>query len=54
MRRLAVVALALMLTGTAAAAPRDDRLTVFAAASLTRVLPKIDATPHYQFAGTNS
>ena len=29
-------------------------LTVFAAASLTNVFPKIDSRPHYQFAGSNT
>jgi molybdate transport system substrate-binding protein len=29
-------------------------LTVFAAASLTNVFPKIDSRPHYSFAGSNS
>jgi molybdate transport system substrate-binding protein len=54
MRRLAPVLLVLVFAGTASAAPRDAQLTVFAAASLTRVLPQIDAQPHYQFAGSNT
>ena len=51
---LGLVAVAGALPGASAA--RDDgsgRLTVFAAASLTDVFPKIDAAPRYGFAGSD-
>lgn len=60
MRRLAVVlaaaSLAVAALGVAAtrATPQDGRLTVFAAASLTRAFPKLDPSPRYQFAGSNT
>jgi molybdate transport system substrate-binding protein len=52
----------LVVTGIAVAIPAatsahsvsSGRLTVFAAASLTDVLPKIDARPRYGFAGSDS
>jgi molybdate transport system substrate-binding protein len=53
-RALAFVVVAAVAASTAGAATNDSRLTVFAAASLTRVLPQIDRYPAYQFAGTNT
>ena len=52
MRRLvlAVCALALVLPAAPVAA---ERPTVLAAASLTEVLPRIDRTPRYSFAGSD-
>src|SRR6476659_8881702 len=49
---------ALLLAGTLASADSagvasSGRLTVFAAASLTDVLPKIDARPRFGFAGSD-
>src|SRR5438445_3832365 len=38
---------------SSAAGASSGRLTVFAAASLTDVLPKIDALPRYGFAGSD-
>jgi ABC-type molybdate transport system substrate-binding protein len=55
MKRLAaLVALAAVAASSAGATTKDSRLTVFAAASLTRVLPQLDKRPAYQFAGTNT
>ncbi len=54
MRRLLLagaVAAALALPATTAAV---SRITVFAAASLTEVFPKIDAGPRYAFGGSDS
>src|SRR5690554_5405449 len=56
---LAIVALALglSLAGIAMAKPSetsDSSLRVFAAASLTDVLPAIDDSPTYNFAGSNT
>jgi molybdate transport system substrate-binding protein len=54
-RLLALVAVvALCSTGDAVAHSNAPQLTVFAAASLTRILPQIDNAPRYQFAGTNT
>jgi molybdate transport system substrate-binding protein len=55
---LALVALA-ALAGRASATPRAHaaayaRITVYAAASLTDVFPKIDSSPRYSFAGSNA
>lgn len=60
MRRVAI--LALVVAAAAAGigiAQREqgsgaDRLTVFGAASLARVLPRLDPSPRYQFAGSNT
>ena len=42
----------LVASTPSAARPQDSgRLAIFAAASLTGVLPKINANPHYSFAG---
>jgi molybdate transport system substrate-binding protein len=56
MRRflLALVLAAAIAGSSALAANRDDRpATVYAAASLTDVLPKVSPSPRYQFAGSN-
>jgi molybdate transport system substrate-binding protein len=45
-------ALALLFVSAATPAPQA-RITVFAAASLTDVFPKIDKRPRYSFAGSN-
>jgi len=50
---LAVCALALATAATAAARTRAT-ITVYAAASLTDVFPRIDPTPKYSFAGSNT
>jgi molybdate transport system substrate-binding protein len=54
-RRLVVVVLCLaaVAAGTASAAGKAT-LNVYAAASLTDVFPKIDATARYSFAGSNT
>jgi molybdate transport system substrate-binding protein len=49
---LAVIALALVVAPAGGAA-EQARLTVFAASSLTDVLPRIDRGPSYSFAGSN-
>jgi molybdate transport system substrate-binding protein len=49
----AVAAAAALLAGTAAARP-DAQLTVYAAASLTDVLPAIDSAERYSFGGSNA
>ncbi len=58
MRGLALVlaALTLALTAASAAGARTDvtGITVYGAASLTDVFPKIDAGPKYSFAGSNT
>jgi molybdate transport system substrate-binding protein len=46
--------LVLVVSGTSNARPADSgKLAVFAAASLTEVLPKINARPNYSFAGSD-
>jgi molybdate transport system substrate-binding protein len=56
-RRLAAVALVLaaaaVAAGTAATRPSAPPLTVFAAASLTDVFPRIDPKERYSFGGSN-
>jgi molybdate transport system substrate-binding protein len=58
-RRAVPVALCLLLLAAAAAAPSSARrqdsgkLAVFAAASLSEVLPKLNAKPRYSFAGSD-
>jgi molybdate transport system substrate-binding protein len=47
-KALAVAALAVVLGGASA-----PRINVYAAASLTEVFPRIDARPHYSFAGSD-
>lgn len=50
-----VVAAALAATaGARTTAPAGSELSVFAAASLTEVFPKIDKRPKYNFAGSNT
>ena len=54
MRRIAVAVLAVALVVVPAGGAADQaRLTVFAASSLTDVLPAIDGRPGYSFAGSN-
>jgi molybdate transport system substrate-binding protein len=61
-RRLAALAALLVLAASVAAsvsfaaahAKSKPRLTVFSAASLTNVLPKIDGSERYSFGGSNS
>jgi molybdate transport system substrate-binding protein len=48
-----VLAVAGLPTGGSAQLESSGRLTVFAAASLTDVFPKIDARPRYGFAGSD-
>ena len=48
-----ILALVVVVTGAATAAPRAP-LTVYAAASLIDVFPKIDATQKYSFGGSNA
>src|SRR4051812_31406812 len=55
MRRLVfLIVAATALVGTQAAAAPTAQITVYAAASLTDVFPKIDAAPRYSFAGSNT
>jgi len=51
---LAVLALALALVAGQAWARSNAQITVYAAASLTDVFPKIDAAQKYQFGGSNT
>src|SRR5438105_6634529 len=55
--RIGVLVVALLaaslLPGATSAQSESPRLTVFAAASLTEVFPKIDSRPRYQFAGSD-
>lgn len=57
-RSVAMVALAVLATGCASdqgrrGAGHSDKLTVYAASSLSRVLRQIDARPNYSFGGSN-
>jgi molybdate transport system substrate-binding protein len=52
-RRLALGLVLLVLGGLPAGAVAAGPPTVFAAASLTEVFPRIDPAPHYNFAGSN-
>jgi molybdate transport system substrate-binding protein len=53
-RRTLVVALVILFSaGTGSARETEGQLTVYAAASLTDVFPKIDSSPRYSFAGSN-
>jgi molybdate transport system substrate-binding protein len=54
--RLLVIATLLTVMGLVGAAAKaaPPRITVFAAASLTDVFPKIDRLPRYSFAGSNT
>ena len=49
----AAIAVALALAAHGSAAARAQ-ITVYAAASLTNVFPRIDSTPKYSFAGSNT
>jgi molybdate transport system substrate-binding protein len=49
---LALIAAAVLAAGAHAASP--PRLTVFAASSLTNVLPRIDSADRYSFGGSNA
>jgi molybdate transport system substrate-binding protein len=51
---LAVAALAAALVGSASGAGSQDRLTIYAAASLTEVFRTLDPAQNYSFAGSNS
>jgi molybdate transport system substrate-binding protein len=53
MRRLLALAVLALLAAAPAAGAQSAPLTVFAAASLTQVLPQIDGQPQYQFAGSD-
>jgi molybdate transport system substrate-binding protein len=53
-RALVLLALGSLLLTTGAAARSNSSLTVFAAASLTDAFPKIDHSPTYSFAGSNT
>ena len=56
MRRVVIVAVATalgLLAGQASARP-EAQITVYAAASLTDVFPKIDPSQRYQFGGSNT
>jgi molybdate transport system substrate-binding protein len=54
MRRVAVLAAALLALALPAATSAVSGITVFAAASLTGVFPRIDAGPRYSFAGSDA
>jgi molybdate transport system substrate-binding protein len=56
MRRLFIVAMAIALSLLAgqASARAEAQITVYAAASLTDVFPKIDSSQRYQFGGSNT
>jgi molybdate transport system substrate-binding protein len=51
---LGVAAALLVCSAPYAASGPAAQITVFAAASLTDVFPKIDSRPHYSFAGSNA
>ena len=53
-KRLRLALLVVLIVAPAAQATTRDGLTVYAAASLTDVFPKIDSTPRYSFAGSNT
>jgi molybdate transport system substrate-binding protein len=53
-RLLVVVTIASLLAAGGASAARRSTLTVYAAASLTDVFPKIDSKARYSFAGSNT
>jgi molybdate transport system substrate-binding protein len=54
MRRILLVVLVAVIAAASAQAAGRARLTVFAAASLTDVLPRIDAAQRYSFGGSNA
>ena len=51
---VAALALAVALVAGQASARSNAQITVYAAASLTDVFPKIDAAQKYQFGGSNT
>jgi molybdate transport system substrate-binding protein len=51
--RRTLLAAAIVALAVPATASSGGSITVFAAASLTEVLPHIDARPHYEFAGSD-
>jgi molybdate transport system substrate-binding protein len=53
-KRLRIALLVVLIVAPAAQATTRAGLTVYAAASLTDVFPKIDSTPRYSFAGSNT
>ena len=53
-RLLRIALLVVLIAAPAAQATTRDGLTVYAAASLTDVFPKIDSAPRYSFAGSNT
>src|SRR3954471_10936234 len=53
LRKTLALALLLVVSATAAQARANAPVTVLAAASLTDVLPQIDGSPRYSFAGSN-
>jgi len=52
--KLRLALLAVLLLAPAAHAASHATLTVYAAASLTNVFPKVDGSPRYSFAGSNT
>jgi molybdate transport system substrate-binding protein len=52
--RIRLALLVVLILAPAAQATTHADLTVYAAASLTDVFPKIDSTPRYSFAGSNT
>jgi molybdate transport system substrate-binding protein len=54
MRRLAALVLVLVAAGVSTASAAGPTLTVYAAASLTDVLPQIDPAQRYSFGGSNT
>jgi molybdate transport system substrate-binding protein len=50
---VAALAIVLLLPAAGSAAGSASRITVFAAASLTQVFPRIDKSPRYNFAGSD-
>jgi molybdate transport system substrate-binding protein len=54
MRRIALLAVAVLALAAPSATSAVSGITVFAAASLTQAFPKIDAAPKYSFAGSDA
>ena len=54
MRRLAVAVGAIVVLALPAGSSPATRITVYAAASLTQVFPRIDKAPRYSFAGSDT
>jgi molybdate transport system substrate-binding protein len=54
MRRLAVAVAAIVVLALPAGSTPATRITVYAAASLTQVFPRIDKSPRYSFAGSDT